>query len=436
MKTIKIGVVGGLGHIGLVQAACLAKLGYKTIAYDIDIVKIDEILKGNMPFKEPGLTELVRETVCKDLLKFTVQIRDLGEVDIIFICVGTPSLSSGEADLSQVYSAVEQVARNRNSHCLVVIKSTVPVGTSRNLTEYLKDNNLSQKITMVSNPEFLKEGAGVKDFWKPARVVVGSEEDEIGKKVASLYAPKDVPLIITSWENAELIKLVSNAFLSTKISFINEMALLSEKVGADIRIISKGIGLDPRINPHFIEAGVGFSGPCLEKDLRSLIAQFHKVQSSPNILESVMQVNEGQRQRIVKKLQEQLGTIQDKKIGVLGMAFKEETDDVRQSHSIPIVKLLLSEGAIVTVTDPWVKNPEQGRVSKEDLPGVKWVSSPYEAAEGKDAIVILTAWQEYRELDLEKIKQVMANPLIVDGRNMFNVKDMQDKKINYMGMGI
>ena len=431
-----VGVVGGLGHIGLIQAACLAKLGYKTIAYDMDTVKIMGILTGKMPFEEPGLMELVTETVSGDLLNFTSQIKNLQVADIIFICVGTPSLSSGEADLSQVYASVKEVARNRNTHCLVVIKSTVPVGSSRELTKYLKENNLSEKVTMVSNPEFLREGSGVKDFWEPSRIVIGSETEETSEKIGKLYAPGGVPLIITNWENAELIKLASNAFLSTKISFINEIALLCEKVDADVRIISKGIGLDPRINPHFIESGIGFSGPCLEKDLKSLIVQFQKVQSKARILESVLQVNEGQRQGIVEKLQEQLGTLKGKKIAVLGMAFKEETDDVRQSHSLPIVKHLLSEEAIVTVTDPWIKNPKDGGISEGDLPGVQWVSSPYEAAMDKDAIVILTAWQEYRELDLDKMKQVMKNPLVVDGRNIFNKKDMEAKRIKYIGVGI
>lgn len=237
-------------------------------------------------------------------------------------------------------------------------------------------------------------------------------------------------------ENAELIKLVSNAFLSTKISFINEISLLCEKVGADIRVVSKGIGLDPRINPHFIGAGVGFSGPCFEKDLRSLIDQFQKVQRKARILESVLEVNEGQRIGIVKKLEEQLGTLKDKKIAVFGMAFKQETDDVRQSHNLPIVKLLLTIGAIVTVTDPWVKDSKHGGLSEDELPGVKWVASPYEAARDKDAVLILTAWQEYRALDLTKLRAAMTNPLIVDGRNMFSIDDMRAQNINYVGVGI
>lgn len=432
----KIGVIGGLGHIGLIQAACLAKRGYRTLAYDIDKVKIEGILKNKMPFEEPDLTELVEEAINEGSLKFTAQIEDLQEADIIFVCVGTPSLPSGEADLSQVFKAVLQIALNRNRHCLVVIKSTVEVGTSRKLKEYLKENNLEGMATIAFSPEFLREGSGVKDFWKPTRIIVGSETPEAGEKIANLYAPPGTPVIMTTWENAELIKLVNNAFLSNKISFINEIALLCEKVGADIRIISKGIGLDPRINPYYIEAGTGFSGPCLEKDLKSLIHQFQRVQKEAKILEAVLQVNEGQRQGMVEKLQEQLGTLKDKRVGVLGMAFKENTDDVRQSHSVPIVKLLLAQGAIVTVTDPWVRSPEQGGLSESELPGVEWVSTPYEAAEGKDAILILTAWREYRELDLCKLGKAMRNPLVVDGRNIFNIDDMKAQNINYLGVGI
>ena len=436
MTNFKIGVSGGLGHIGLIQAACLAKLGYNITAYDINKFKIKEVLQGKMPFQEPGLTALVRETLQSGFLRFTSQIEDLQEADIIFVCVGTPSLPSGEADLSQVYSAVEQIAGTRSRHCLVVIKSTVTVGTSRNLTEFLKKQDLVEKVTMISNPEFLREGSGVRDFWEPARIVVGSQNEETSRTVANLYAPRGVPILLTSWENAELIKLASNAFLATKISFINEIALLSEQVGGDIRVISKGLGLDPRINPLFIEAGLGFSGPCLEKDLNSLINQFQKVQQQARILESVLQVNEGQRNGIVEKLQQQLGSLKGKKIAVFGMAFKAETDDVRQSHSLPIVKHLLELEAILTISDPWVGSLKQAGLSEAELPGVEWVTSPYDAAKGKDAVLILTAWQEYRNLDLNKLKGLMCNPLIVDGRNLFNAEDLRAQKINYRGIGI
>lgn len=436
MVATKIGVIGGLGHIGLIQAACLSKLGYKTIAYDIDKKRAEDANNGIMPFKEHGLEELVIEGVRNSMLSFTCNINDLSDADIIFICVGTPSLPTGEADLSQVYSAVEQLARNRSKHCIAVIKSTVPIGTSRKLTHFLKENQLSDKVTMASNPEFLKEGTGVKDFWEPARIIVGSDNEETNRKIAELYCPKAVQVISTSWENAEMIKLVSNAFLSTKISFINEISILCEKVGADIRVVSRGVGLDPRINPYFIEAGVGFSGPCLEKDLRSLLNQYEKVHKEAKMLRSALEVNEGQRRAVIEKLEEQLGSLLGKRIAVFGMAFKQETDDVRQSHSLPIVKNLLSKGAVVTVTDPWVKSSEQAGLSENELDGVVWVTSPYEAAKGKDAVLILTAWKEYKELDIERLKQSLNNPLIVDGRNLFDIEEMRKQGIKYIGVGI
>lgn len=436
MNAVNIGVIGGIGHIGLIQAACLAKLGYKTIAYDINKKKAEDIAKGIMPFKEDGLEEIVAEGLSNGMLSFTCNMEDLQTAEIIFICVGTPSLPTGEADLSQVYSVVEKLALQSSNGCIAVIKSTVPIGTSRKLTQLLKDKNLSDKVTMASNPEFLKEGTGVKDFWEPARIIVGSESEATNRKISELYCPKGIPVISTSWENAEMIKLVSNAFLSAKISFINEISILCENTGADIRIVSRGVGLDPRINPHFIEAGVGFSGPCLEKDLKSLISHYEKIHKEAKILKSVLDVNEGQRDAVINKLEAQLGTLQGKGIAVLGMAFKQETDDVRQSHSLPIVKRLLEKGAFVTVTDPCVKSSEQAGISENELPGVEWVSSPYDAVKGKDGVLILTAWKEYKELDIEKLKQNLKNPLIVDGRNIYNADDMKKQGINYIGVGI
>lgn len=427
--------MGGLGHIGLIQAACLAKLGNQVQAYDINQQRILGIREGKMTFYEPGLEELVQETTQKGLLKFTADIKDLADAEIIFICVGTPALPTGEADISQVYAAVLNVAQNREKPCVVAIKSTVPVGTSRGVTKYLEEHGLEERVTMVSNPEFLKEGAGVQDFWEPARIVVGSEIAEAGDKVANLYAPPGVPMIKTSWENSELIKYASNAFLATKISFINEIAQFCEKIGGDIKVISEGIGLDPRINPYFIEAGVGFSGPCLEKDLKSLINQFREAGQKANILEAVHKVNEEQRQGMIKKLEKQLGTLKDRNIGVLGMVFKAGTDDVRESHSLPILKNLLAKGAKVTVTDYSVKSFQEAGIPPEEYPGVQWFSSPYEAAQGKDGILILAAWPEYKNLDLHKLKKIMKTPLIVDGRNLFNPEELKDLGITYWGVG-
>ena len=436
MENVKLGVVGGLGHIGLIQSACLAKLGYKIMSYDLNIDSMQEILHGKLPFHEPGLDEVVKETLKSGLLHFTSRVEELEDTDLIFICVGTPALPNGEADTSQVFSAVEELARNRKRQCLAVVKSTVPVGTSRRLTSFLEDRNLADSVTMVSNPEFLREGSGVKDFWEPSRIIVGACSEEAAAKVAGLYSPPGVPVIITSWENAELIKYASNTFLANKISFINEIASLCEKVGADIRIVSKGIGLDPRINPHFLEAGASFSGPCLEKDLKSLIYQFKYTGEKAKLLEAVLEVNEGKRYAIVQKLQEQLGSLEGRSITVLGLAFKPDTDDVRDSHSLPIVKHLLSLGAVLTVHDPWVKSFGQVGISEEDLGKVEWALSPYDAVQGKDALLILTAWPEYRELDLKHVKDSLAYPLIVDGRNLYNVEDMKKQGFVYLGMGI
>ncbi len=274
-----IGIMGGLGHIGLIQAACLAKLGYKTVACDQKSISRKELLDGVLPFYEPGLAGLVKETVKNGYLTFTSRVEDLEDCNFIFICVGTPSLLSGETDTSQVYLAVSEVARKRKRHCLIIIKSTVPVGTNRNITAYLEENNLSERATLISNPEFLREGSGVNDFWNPERIIVGARSKELAQAVVDLYRPPGVPVIITSWENAEIIKYASNAFLANKISFINEISNLCEAVGADIRIVSKGVGLDSRINRHFLDAGIGFSGPCLEKDLKSLLHQFQKNRS-------------------------------------------------------------------------------------------------------------------------------------------------------------
>ena len=436
VQKTKIGVVGGLGHIGLIQAACLAKLGYKTIAYDKNSFSVNEILAGKMPFFEPELEEVVSQALDSALLEFTSRIDDLGDCDVVFICVGTPSLPTGKADVSQVYSAIKDVARHHKRFCLVVIKSTVPVGTCRKVAADLDDNKLSSKVAVISNPEFLREGSGVQDFFNPSRIIVGAQSKENAEKVAGLYRPPGVPVVITEWENAELIKYASNTFLANKISFINEIACLSEKAGADIRVVSQGIGLDPRISPHFLEAGVGFSGPCLEKDLKSLICQFREKGEQATLLQVALDVNERQRRQVVQKLLGQLGTLKGKKIAVLGLAFKAETDDIRSSHSLPIIKDLLLHGASLCVHDPWVKNFNHTGIPAEELDGVKWAATPYEAVENKDAVIILTAWPQYRELDLMRVKALLSYPLIVDGRNLFNKLQMKELGITYVGFGV
>ncbi len=436
MLETKLGVMGGGGHIGLIHGACLASLGYHVVACDRDTLKIKNLKKGITPIYEPGLEEMVLQGLAGGRLKFTSRIAPLCDAEIVYICVGTPPLPSGMADTEQVKKAVAELAQAASGPVIMVIKSTVPVGTNRKLSEQIAKMGLPHKATIISSPEFLGEGSGINDFLKPSRIVIGGEDQWAVERIAAIQNPSTAPVILTTWENAELIKHASNAFLATKISFINEMASLSEALKGDIRIVSKGIGLDPRIGPLFLEAGVGFSGPCLEKDLLSLINQFINVGEEAALLKTVLNVNRYRRRNLVQKLEGFLGNLKGKKIGVLGLAFKPGTDDIRDSHSIPIIRHLLDLGAMVTVHDPQVGEGPKKTWLGELFPELLWASSPYNAAEGKDGLLILTAWPEYRELDLQMLKHSLANPIMVDGRNLFEPSAMKNLGIKYVGVGI
>lgn len=435
---IKIAVAGGLGHIGLVQAACLAEKGYLTVAFDSDQSKLLKAQQGQLPFIEAGLDELVIKNLRSERLQFTSDVDQVGEAEVVFVCVGTPSLPSGEADTSSVEAVVEAVARNRQKPCLLVIRSTVPVGTARRINGGLERMGLSGEVTLVSNPEFLREGSAVSDFNQPARIVAGAEDSLTAERVARLYALPQVPMVITSWENAELIKYASNAFLAMKISFINELSRLAGKTGCDIREIKRGVGLDPRVGPCFLDAGVGFSGPCLEKDLRSLICQFDHAGEKAALLQAVWDVNEGQRVRLIEKLERELGGLSGRKVTVLGLAFKPHTDDVRNSHSLPMIKRLLGKGARVTVQDPWLITPSRVDLggAARDLEAVVWAKCPYEAATGSEGLLVLTDWPQYRSLDLVRLADLMKRPLVVDGRNLFDRAEADRAGLEYHGVGI
>lgn len=436
MPDLTVGIVGGGGHVGLVQAAGLASLGYYTIAYDLNAARIRDLQKGILPFYEPGLAELVQSGLKSKLLEFTGKIEHFRKVDMAYICTGTPSLPGGRTELLQVENAVTAVARTVQKQAVIAVKSTVPVGTARRLSRLLQQQRLSEKAVIVSNPEFLSEGSAVDDFWHPSRIVVGSAGPEAAEIIAGIYAPPHVPVIKTSWENAEMIKYGANAFLALKISFINLVAQLCEKSGGDIRVVSEGVGLDPRIGPYFLEAGVGFSGPCLEKDLRSLIGQFNDAGEEAPLLEAALYINQRQRYLVVSRLKKGLGELKGKKIAVLGLAFKPGTDDLRDTHTLPVIEQLISSGAEVTVHDPLLGAVSWPRQMSTFLPDLRWASSPYEAAEGKDALLILTAWPEYRSINLAKLKSCLANPLVVDGRNLFEPAGMAALGIDYRGVGI
>ncbi|HOB28886.1 MAG: UDP-glucose/GDP-mannose dehydrogenase family protein [Dethiobacteria bacterium] len=436
MPNLTVGVLGAGGHVGLVQAAALASLGYSTIGYDLDLGRVRDLQKGKLPFYEPELAGLVQSGLKSKLLEFTGRVNRLKGIDLAYICTSTPSLPDGRTEILQVENAVTAVARTVQKRVIIVIKSTVPVGTARRLSLLLQQQGLSEKAVLVSNPEFLSEGSAINDFWHPARIVIGSAEPEAAEIVAGIYAPPHVPVIKTSWESAELIKYAANVFLALKISYINLVAQLCEKAGGDIRVVSEGVGLDPRIGSSFLEAGIGFSGPCLEKDLRSLIRQFNDAGEEAPLLEAALYINQRQRYLVVSRLKKSLGELKGKKIAVLGLAFKPGTDDLRDTHTLPVIEQLVSAGAIVTVHDPMLSEICWPRQMNVFLPELRWASSPYEAAEGKDALLILTACPEYRRINLVKLKGCLANPLIVDGRNLFSPGEMAALGIEYRGVGL
>lgn len=427
---MKVGIVGGLGRVGLIHSAGLAGLGHDTISYDLDQGKVRRISNGSLPFHEPGLEVEVRKGIQSGRLAFSSDIRDLEGAEVVLICVGTPSLPSGRADASAVKRAVLDTASGCREYTVIAIKSTVPVGTARRLTRALQRLGRDRQVEIVSNPEFLREGSGVRDFQHPDRTVIGANSQRALDVMRRLLAAPGVPLIETSWENAELIKYASNAFLATKISFINEMAQLSERVGGDIMVIARGMGLDPRIGPHFLEAGGGFSGPCLEKDLKALIYQQRQAGSISKLTRATLAVNLNQRADLIGKLRWRLDGLRGRNIAVLGLAFKPETDDVRNSHSLSIIDTLLLEGAAVTVYDPRVRG-----ANEPILKSVAWAGQPYDAAAGQDALLILTAWPEFLRLDFGRIRNLMRRPVIVDGRNMFDPLDMRCRGFDYHGVG-
>lgn len=436
MTEILLGIIGGCGHIGLIHAACLASLGYTVVAYDSNTAALKNLAKGIAPFYEPGLQELLHKTTASGVLTFTGRINELHRAGLVYVCVGTPSLADGRADTGPLESAVQELAGVVAGPAVAAIKSTVPVGTARKISRRLAASGLAKKLAVVSNPEFLAEGTGISDFLNPSRVIAGGEDAAAVKRAASIYAPPGVPVITTTWENAELIKYAANAFLAAKLSLINEIAALCEQAGADIRLVGRGTGLDPRIGASYLEAGAGFGGPCLEKDLRALISQFDRAALPAPLLEAVLAVNRRQCYRLVQKLSEKLGSLEGKKIGVLGLAFKPGTDDVRGSPSLPVIRRLLALGALVAAHDPAAgASPVKRDRLQAVLPGLTLASSPYEAAAGKDGLLILTAWPEYKKLDPEKLKHCLAVPLIVDGRNLFDPAQMRALGIDYRGVG-
>ncbi len=424
----------GTGYVGLVTGVCFADLGNQVFCLDINKDRIDKLNQGIMPIYEPGLEEIVERNIKSKRLFFTTDYKTaLAEAEFAFIAVGTPSGVDGEADLQYVHNAAEMIAKVVDHPLVVVNKSTVPVGTGDWVADIISQNSDSKDLdfSVVSNPEFLREGSAISDFTNPDRVVLGSLDREAAEKVARLYDALRAPILITDLRTAEMIKYASNAFLATRISFINEIANICDELGADVREVAKGMGLDKRIGHSFLDAGLGWGGSCFPKDVKALahMAVLHNTQ--PQLLQAVMDINRNQRRRVVYRLRKVLGgSLNGKVIGVLGLSFKPNTDDMREAPGTEIIHLLLNEGASVRAYDPQAMEN-----AAKELPKIQLCDDPYQTAEGADALVLATEWNEFKQLDFDKIYKLLRTPVLVDGRNLWDSQALRDRGFTYFGIG-
>lgn len=433
---MKIAMIG-TGYVGLVSGVCFSDFGHHVVCVDTAEEKIMRLNKGEVPIYEPGLEDVMARNVSAGRLSFTTDIATAVDgADAVFIAVGTPTRrGDGHADLTYVMAAAEDVANALTGYAVIVTKSTVPVGTNRKVKQVVAKANPAADFDVASNPEFLREGAAIEDFMKPDRVVVGVESDRAAKVMADIYRPlylRDFPILTTDLESAEMIKYAANAFLATKISFINEMAALCERSGADVKEVARGMGLDGRIGNKFLHAGPGYGGSCFPKDTSALarIGQEHAVPQT--IVEAVIRVNDAVKLRMIEKLRDLCDdSFNGKTVAVLGVTFKPNTDDMRDAPSLTIIPALLGGGAKVRVVDP------QGRREGEVLlPNVSWHDDPYEAAQGADLLVILTEWNEFRALDLTRLAQNMSQARMADLRNIYSAEDVRDAGFAaYVGVG-
>ncbi len=428
---MRIAVIGA-GYVGLVTASCFAELGNNVICVDIDEDKISKLNNGIIPIYEPGLEELALANRRAGRLRFATDIkRAIAESEIIFICVGTPPKKSGEADLSHVESVARTVAEVMDSYKIIVEKSTVPVETGSKVAKSIKAYNMHKvDFDVVSNPEFLREGSAISDFMKPDRIVVGCESERAKQAMQKLYGPLNAPVLFTDIKSAEIIKHASNSFLAAKISFINAISNICESAGADVEKVAEGMGMDKRIGRSFLDAGLGYGGFCFPKDAEAFIRISEKLGYNFSLLKAAQEINQQQRMHFVRKVEKALWVARGKTIGVLGLAFKPNTDDMRFAPSVEIIAELQKEGARIQAYDPQAMEK-----SKIILKDIAYCGSPYDAANGADALIILTEWDEFKEIDLKKIKSVMKHPLIIDGRNIYNPDDMNKEGFAYISMG-
>ena len=425
----------GSGYVGLVTGACLADFGNQITCVDVAEDKIASLNRGQIPFYEPGLRELVERNKAKKRLAFTTDLPEsIHKCEIVFIAVGTPMDKDGAVDLSAVFDVAHTVAENLNGYKIVVNKSTVPVGTGARVRQIIREHTSGKvEFDVVSNPEFLREGSAIGDFMHPDRVVIGTSSTRAMKIMSRIYRPLyliETPIIRTTLETAELIKYASNAFLATKISFINEIAILCEQVGADIQVLAKAVGLDGRIGSKFLHAGAGYGGSCFPKDTVGLLKVAEAAGTQLKIVKAAVKANEEQRKRMVRKVIQAVGDLAGKTIGVLGLSFKPRTDDVREAPALYIIQDLQKRGAKIRAYDP-VAMPNAGRV----LERVTFCDDAYAVCQGADALVFMTEWNEFRELDMTRIKELLIEPVIIDTRNIYDPEQMDNLGFRYVGVG-
>lgn len=425
----------GTGYVGLVTGACFAEFGVDVTCVDVDEDKIARLLQGIMPIYEPGLEQLVSKNAQAGRLRFTTDVAQAVQQSlVIFLAVGTPPKPDGSPDLSFVEAAAGSIADHMNGYKVIVTKSTVPIGTGEHIRELINARKKTRaNFGVVSNPEFLREGAAINDFMRPDRVVIGSKDEEAIAIMKDLYRPLyliEAPFVITSLEAAELTKYAANAFLATKVSFINEIANLCDRIGCDVHDVARAIGMDKRIGSKFLHPGPGFGGSCFPKDTRALSSVARQYDCSSRIVDAVIEVNERQGENMLIKIRKLVGNLKGKTIAVLGLAFKPETDDMREAPAIGIIKSLLDDGAVVRAYDPVAKSE-----AMKVLPDIVYADDEYAAVNGADALVFVTEWNQFRALDLMRIHDLMKSPKIADLRNIYDPDDIREMGFEYVGVG-
>ncbi len=427
--------VVGSGYVGLVTGACLADFGMNVTGVDKIASKVEALRNGEIPIYEPGLRSIVRKNMEAGRLRFTTELGPaIEQARGVFIAVGTPPRPDGSADLTFIEQVARSIGQHLNSYKVVVTKSTVPTGTGQKIEKIVaEESGDSQEFAVVSNPEFLREGSAIDDFLRPDRVVIGTRDPRAIEIMLQIYSPlrvADVPFVVTDVESAELIKYASNGFLATKISFINEIAALCEAFGADVGVVARGMGLDNRIGPKFLQPGPGFGGSCFPKDTRAAAQIAREKGQRFRIIDAVLEVNEATQRRMLEKIESALGIFEGKTVAVLGLSFKPDTDDIRESPALPIVEGLSAGGAAVRAYDP-----EAMDACRERFPDVVYCQDPYQAADGADALVIMTEWNQFRALELGRLKQLLNQPLVIDLRNIYQPAQMAAAGFRYISIG-